>query len=196
MAGICMALLTPSAAFSQQIKLAAVDMNKVFAEYYKTKNAEAELKTRALGYQKELNDRKTELQKMQDEGKKLQEDAENPAFTDDKKAEKRKLLESKAAEFRLLGQQLSELAQSRERELKEQQNRVRGSIVEEISKVIQEKAKRDGYSLVLDKTGLTLSGVPPFLYVQDTLDITTDIIKALNATAPAGAAAAPAKDKK
>ncbi len=185
-------MLFPSVGFSQQLKIAAVDMGKVFAEYYKTKKAETELKDRASGYEKELRDRAGELEKLREDGKKLQEDAENPAFNEDKRVEKRKAVETKATEFRLLAQQLQEMKNNRERELKDQQNRVRGTIVEEISKVIQEKAKREGYSLVVDKTGLTLSGVSAFIFVQDSLDITADIIKTLNATAPSGAAAAPA----
>ena len=180
---------------AQQIKIAAVDMNKVFSEYYKTKTAEAELKVRALAYKKEFDEKKTELQKMQEEGKKLQEESENPAYTDDKKAEKRKALEAKAAEFRLLNQQMIDSFKIKDGEIRDQQKRVRDNIVEEINKVIQDKAKRDGLSLVLDKSGMTLSGVPPFLYVQDSLDVTGDIIKALNASAPSGSGAAPAKPK-
>lgn len=189
-------MLFPSVGFSQQLKIAAVDMGKVFAEYYKTKKAESELKDRAGGYEKELRDRAGELEKLREDGKKLQEDAENPAFNEEKRVEKRKAVETKATEFRLLAQQLQEMKNNRERELKDQQNRVRGAIVEEISKVIQDKAKREGYSLVVDKTGLTLSGVSAFIFVQDSLDITADIIKTLNATAPAGAAAAPAAEPK
>lgn len=181
-------LFSPASVFGQQFKVAAVDMNKVFAEYYKTKKAEADLKDRALGYQKELNEQKAELQKMQEDGKKLEEDANNPAFTEDKRSEKRKALEAKITEFRLLGTQLQEKAQSRERELNEQRNKMRGTIVDEISKTIQDKAKKDAYSFVLDKTGLTLSGVPAFIYVQDSFDITADIIKLLNANATSGTA--------
>ncbi len=67
-----------------------------------------------------------------------------------------------------------------------------GPIVADTSPAIQATAQREGYSLVVDQTGLTLSGAPAFLSVQDSLDITADIIKTLNATAPSGAAAAPA----
>ncbi len=187
----CAAMAFPSLSFGQQLKIAAVDMSKVFAEYYKTKKAESELKDRAGGYEKELRERASELQKLQEDGKKLQEDAENPAFNEDKRSEKRKAVEAKATEFRLLAQQLQDMKLNRERELKDQQNRVRGTIVDEITKVIQDKAKRDGYSLVVDRTGLTLSGVSAFIFVQDSLDITAEVIKTLNATAPAGASAEP-----
>ncbi|NUN92472.1 MAG: OmpH family outer membrane protein [Verrucomicrobiae bacterium] len=184
------ALALPGIAAAQQIKIGAVDMGKVFAEYYKTKKAEAELKDRAAGYEKDLKNRAAELQKLQEDGRKLEEDAENPAFNEEKRSEKRKLRDAKLTEFRLLAQTLNETKNTRERELREQQGRVRGAIVEEILKVVQDIAKRDGYQLIVDKAGNTLSGVSAFLYVQDTLDITSSIVKELNRNAP------PANDKK
>ncbi len=182
-----------STASAQQFKVASVDMSKVFADYYKTKKAEGELKDRADNYQKDLRQQVADLQKMEEDAKKLHDESENPAFTDDKKTEKKKALETKMTEYRLARQNFDEMKQNRERELFEQRNRVRTTIVDEIIKVVQDKSKKEGYSLVIDKSGLTQSGVPPFIYVQDSLDITTDILKTLNASAPAGGAA-PAKD--
>jgi outer membrane protein len=193
---LIVALALPGIASAQQVKIGAVDMGKVFAEYYKTKKAESELKDRAAGYEKELKERAAELQKLQEDGRKLEEDAENPAFNEEKRSEKRKLRDAKLTEFRLLAQTLNEMKNNRERELREQQGRVRGAIVDEILKVVQDLAKRDGYHLIVDKAGNTLSGVSAFLYVQDTLDITSSVVKELNKSAPAGAAAAPAPDKK
>ncbi len=168
-------------------------MAKVFAEYYKTKKAESELKDRADSYQKDLRQQVADLQKMEEDGKKLQDESENPAFTDDKRAEKKKVLETKKTEYRIARQNFEEMKTNRERELFEQRNRVRMTIVDEIVKVVQEKAKKEGYSMIVDKTGLTQSGVPPFIYVQDALDVTSDILKTMNASAPAaGSAAAPA----
>lgn len=190
--------LVPLSTFGQQIKIASVDMSKLFSDYYKTKKAEEELKEKAASYEKELKVRVAEVQKIEEDGKKLQDEVENPALTEDKRGEKRKVLDTKKTEYRLIVQQLNELKQSREHELKDQQNRMRSTIVDEISKIIQDKAKRDGYMLVIDKTGLTLSGVSSFVYVQDSLDITNDILKVLNANAPAKAATPPAttgKDK-
>ncbi len=196
-ASVVASLLAAPAAFSQQaVKIAAVDMQKVFTEYNKTKKAEAELKDRAAGFDKELKDQLADLKKMQDDGRKLQEDENNPAYTDAKKAEIKKVVENKLQEFRLLQGRLEDLATSRKKDLQEQQNRIRSTIVDEISKVIQTKAKTEGYTLVIDKTGMTLSGVPPFIYVQDSLDITADIIKALNASAAATSSTPSAGDAK
>ena len=185
----------PTKAEQPSLKIGAVNMTKIFTEYYKTKKADAELKERAEGYGKELREKASELQRMEEEGKKLQQEAENPAFTDEKKSEKRKALETKLTEYRFLGQTVNDMKQSRQRELKEHETKVRNAIVEEITKIVQEKAKRDGFSLVIDKAGLTLNGVSAFIYVQDSMDITGDVIKTLNATAPASTEKAKEKKK-
>ena len=48
------ALALPGIASAQQLKIAAVDMGKVFAEFYKTKKAESELKDRAGGERRDV----------------------------------------------------------------------------------------------------------------------------------------------
>lgn len=176
-------------------KIAAVDMAKVFSEYYKTKKAEAELKDRAQGFDKELRERAAELKKMDDELAKLKEDAENPAFTEDKRMEKRKLAEAKFSEYRVMGTQLQDSAQMRRKDLDEQRAKMRSTLVDEITKAIQDKARKDGYTLVVDKSGLTFSGVSPFIYVQDSLEITSEIIKIINANQSASGVNEKAKDK-
>ncbi len=58
-------------------------------------------------------------------------------------------------------------------------------IVEEIVKVVNDMGARDKYSLVLDKSGTTMSGTNLVLYSQDVKDITDDLIKTINASKPA-----------
>jgi outer membrane protein len=182
-------LVQSSISFGQQFKIASVDMSKVFDEYYKTKKAQAELKERATACEKELRDQENELKKLGEQIKKLQEDAENPAFTSDKKSENRKLIESKTSEGRIKAQQFNEMIQSRKKELDEQRSKMQLTLVDEITKSIQEKARKEAYSMIVDKTGRTLSGVSSFIYVQDSLDITAEVIKQLNGSAPAASAA-------
>ncbi len=178
----------PSNAFAQQVKIAAVDMSKVFNEYSETKKAEADFKERMTSLEKELTERKSKLQKYQEDLKVLSEDAESHAFTEEKKAEKRRAFEVKAKDFELERQNTAEWLQGRQQNYEEQKKLVRVRIVGEISKVIQDKAKQEGYTVVIDssKDSYKFGGWPPFLSVQDSLDITSDVIKMLNAATPSG----------
>ena len=73
--------------------------------------------------------------------------------------------------------------------------------MEEISKVAAEVAKRKGITLLLDKSGPSLLGVPAVLYYDSGLEITADVLTEINkdkpedapeAEAPAAGADAPA----
>jgi len=58
-------------------------------------------------------------------------------------------------------------------------------ILEEIRKLVEEKAKVDNYDYVFDKSGLSTSQVPFLLYTKDATDITAGLLKDLNKDAPA-----------
>jgi hypothetical protein len=81
--------------------------------------------------------------------------------------------------------------------------RVREGIVKEITDVVMEKVKANHFDLVLDKSGLSINGVPFLLYAPDNVDFTNDIIAVLNkpgraasSTARANPSASPAKAAK
>lgn len=69
--------------------------------------------------------------------------------------------------------------------------RMRKNLLEDIRQRVEEKAKRDNYDLVFDKSGMSPSGVPFLLHSKDAVDFSTDVLTELNKGAPAGAAAAP-----
>ena len=75
--------------------------------------------------------------------------------------------------------------------------RMRKGLLEDIKSRVEEKAKRDNYDLVFDKSGMSPSGVPFLLHSKDAVDFSTDVIGELNKNAPAEEAApAPAADAK
>ena len=57
-------------------------------------------------------------------------------------------------------------------------------ILEEIRKLVEEKAKAEDFDYVFDKSGLSTSQVPFFLYTKDATDITAVLLKELNKDAP------------
>ena len=177
-------LTIPLTVSAQPIKIASVDMGKVFDEYYKTKKAAATLNDRKTSYDKEIKERGLELEKMQDDLKKLKEESENPVFTDDKRAEKRGALGIKITEWNQQLRRFEEMKQIRMRDFLQQEEQMKKMLVGEITEIVNQKARKDGCTMVVDKSGLTSNRVPVFVYIQDSLDITADIIKTLNAGAP------------
>jgi len=65
-------------------------------------------------------------------------------------------------------------------------------MVEEISKIAVDIAKKHGATILLDKSGPTLIGVSNVLYADAAYDITDEVAAEINKSRPATPAAAPA----
>ncbi len=124
-----------------QIKVATVDMNKVFSGYYKTKDAENKINDAREVAKKELDDRMESHKQMLDEINQLNKDIDNPALSASAKSDRSKKRDDKIAGARQLEQEINEFKTSREKQLQEQAVRMRNQIVEEIMTVINDKVK-------------------------------------------------------
>ena len=183
------------------MKVGLVDMNKVFSEYYKTKDAENRINEARASAKKELDDRMDSYKKNLDAINKLNEDLNKSELSKEKKDAASKQRDDKIAETKNLEREITEFRNTREKQLQEQAVRMRNGIVDEITKLVQDRVRSGGYDLVLDKSGSSLNGVPIVLYSKDADDFSEDIIKELNKNKPADSAAskpseAPAKEDK
>ena len=68
--------------------------------------------------------------------------------------------------------------------LLEQGQRMEGKIIDEIRDAVAAKAKAQGFSLVLDTTAVSGTGVPIFLYSNNENDMTDAVLVELNRVAP------------
>ena len=184
-----LAASTPAKA---EVKIGFVDMNKVFSSYYKTKDAESRINDARTAAKQELDDRMATYQKNLDDINKFNEALAKPELSKEAKDKKEKDRDEKIAETKSLEREITEFRTTRESQLKDQAVRMRTGIVEEITKVIQEKVKSDQYDLVLDKSGNSFNGVPVILYSKDSNDFSADIITALNKNKPKESATTPA----
>jgi outer membrane protein len=185
------ALAWCSAAFAQTQggRIATVDLNRIFNEYYKTPTASAKLKETAEGFNKEHEEMVADYKKAVDELNKLRDDQDKPEYTADVREQKKKAVQEKLAETSKKQRDIEEYRRSHQKILEDQTTRMRQSILKEINEVVQKEARDAGYLLVLDKSGNTLNGVPSIVYAQDQLEITDDIVKILNKNRPKDAEA-------
>ena len=177
-----------------QTKIATVDMNKIFSAYYKTKDAETRINEARNSAKKELDDRMDTYKKNLDAINKLNEEMNKPELSKEAKDEKSKARDEKIAETKNLEREITEFKATREKQLQEQAVRMRNGIVDEITKLVQEKVKSENYDLVLDKSGSSLNGVPILIFSRDALDFSDEIIAQLNKNKPPGDST-PAADK-
>ena len=172
-----------------QFKVGVVDMNKVFADYYKTKDAEARINEARAAAKKEMDDRLEARNKILEDINALNRDMEKKELSAAARDEKGKQRDDKIAEVRNLEREITEFKNTRERQLQEQAVRMRNGIVEEIMKVVNDKVKAQNFDLVFDRSGQSMNGVSVVLYSKDNMDFTQDVVTDLNKTRPAAGAA-------
>ena len=167
-----------------QVKVGTVDMNKVFSSYFKTKDAESRINEARATAKKELDDRMETYKKNLETINKLNEEINKPELSKEMKDSKSKARDEKIAETKNLEREITEFRSTREKQLQEQAVRMRNGIVDEITKLVQDKVKSDNYDLVFDKSGSSLNGVPMVLYSRDNMEFSEDIITSLNKNKP------------
>jgi len=191
LASLCAALVLSAAAASAQtagLKIALVDLQKCFNDYYKTEEAKGRINEQGSGYQKEFNDRMEDYKKLVDQINGLREGEKDPSLSEAARKERQDRLKEKIQEAQTRERELNDFRNTSSRLLQDQQMRMRKTIVDEINKKVEEFSKGK-YNLVLDKSGQTLNGTSSLVYTEGVTDITDEIIKSLNKDKPA----APAK---
>jgi outer membrane protein len=193
------ALAFPAMSFAQGLKIGTVDMNRAFKDYNKTRDAEAKINEAKNAAKKEYDERAEAYKKALDEINKLNQQLDAPALSADAKTAKAKERDEKISSIKTMEREINEFRQTRERQLQEQALRMREGIVKEITEIIMDKVKTNNFDVVLDKSGMSLNGVPLVLFARENFDFTNDIVAVLNkpgrATEPA-ASASPSAAKK
>jgi outer membrane protein len=183
-------LAAPLAGYAQgTAKIGTVDMQRAFKDYNKTKDAEVKINDAKTAAKKEYDDRAENYKKALDEINNLNKQLESPALSADKKTGMAKERDDKIANIKSMEREISDFRQTRERQLQEQLMRMREGIVKEITDVVMEKVKAKSLEFVLDKSGVSINGVPVVLYAPESVDFTNEIIETLNKPGRATAAA-------
>ncbi|MFZ4773790.1 MAG: OmpH family outer membrane protein [Terrimicrobiaceae bacterium] len=178
------ALLAAAPAANAQVKIGTLDMNAIFTQYYKTKDAETKLNEARAAAKKELDDRLETLKKSMDDINKINADLEKPELSKDSKDKSTKSRDEKVNDARNLDREITEFRGTRERQLQEQFVRMRKDIIDEIMKIVNDKVKASGYDIVFDKSGMSMGQIPVLIYSRTDLDFSKEIVDTLNKNAP------------
>jgi outer membrane protein len=184
-------VLIAAAGSAQSLKVGVVDMANLFDEHYKTAE-------KNIVFQEEQERVKAEIERLNGQGLALQEEAQglaeqlnNPVLKDDAKAGIEQQARTKVEEMQRKQQEMNALMQNRSESLKQRIMNFRTLLMDEISQVAQEVAKRQGITMLFDKSGPSLLGMPAVLYAEDGLDITAEVLTEINKNKPADAPDAP-----
>ncbi len=173
-------LLLPMAIYAAEVKIAVIDLEDVFNNYYKTKVSVANLRKQAevfMAYAKKLNESRA---KLYEEFKAIREEAQNLALSKAEQENKRIKAQEKYRDMKSKEAELKQYNNTKSAQLKQERAKMRDRILGDIRAAISKRAALTGYTIVLDKSGKSLSGVPAIIYNSPAIDITQSILKELN----------------
>jgi outer membrane protein len=171
-----------------QVKIGTVDMNRVFSDYYKTKEAQAKYSEAEKSANDDLNSRVETLKKSMQEISQANSDLQKQTLSKEDLEAKRKELQPKIDAARTLDREIADFRSAKQKALQDQFLRMRKDIVDDIMKTVNELVKAKGFDIVFDKSGLSAGAVPVVLYSREDLDFSAEVTAALNKNAPAKAA--------
>ncbi len=195
---VCLFVFASHSIASADLKIAVIDLSKAFDSFNETKDAQAKLKVKQEGFQKEIQGYINDYQRMGEEAQSLDKGAHDPTLSTQAQSDKATALNQKKQDLLNLQNKIQELKVERTREIQEELLRRHKEIVDKISKVVVDFSKPQGFDLVIDKSSQSAaSGVSIILYNSDKLtDITPTVIDQLNkmypSAAPTGATSAAA----
>jgi Skp family chaperone for outer membrane proteins len=162
-----------TASAQEPVKIATVDLLRVFDSYWKTKLSNDQLKKRGADFDKARVGMIEELNLLKEDYTKLNASSQNPANSDEKRSGDLKKAKEKLIEYKRLEQQIIDFNNNAQKTLADQTRRLRKGRLEEIQEVIDAKAKELGYDLAIDSSqDVLLPRTPTVLYTNRKNDIT------------------------
>lgn len=179
-------------------KILVVDMAKLYDTHYKTEEQNNKLRGDEAKAQEELDRLNKEGNTMVEKYKELADQVNNPAATAEAKAKATAEAQKIMEDIRRKQGEVQSFQQNTRNSLQQRIKNFQALMIEEISKIAVDVAKKKGATLLIDKSGPSLLGVSNIVYVDSSYDITDEVLTEINkgrpatVAAPAPAAAAPA----
>lgn len=144
---------------AEEMKLAFIDMQKAIQETVAGKKAKKDLED-------EFNKKKKELEKKEADLKKMNDDLEKKSLvlTDEVKQKKAQELQNEMIKYR-------EVVAKSQMEIQKKERDLTAPIVQKLREIVDDIAKKEGYTMVLEKSEQSV------LWAKKDLDITDRVIK-------------------
>ncbi len=186
------AAIAVGASAQPAVKIAVVDMAKLYDTHYKTVEQNAKIQADDQKAQEEVEKMNKDGNALVEEYKTLNEQLNNPALSAEAKTKAQDTAQKKLEQIQTKQREVQTFIQNTRNTLGQRLNTFRALMLEEISKIAAEVAKRKNVTVLLDRAGPTAIGISNILYVDASYDLTEEVLKEINKDRPAGAATAPA----
>jgi outer membrane protein len=190
-ATVAFAALALGAYAQPAVKSLVVDMAKLYDTHYKTLEQNAKIQADDQKAQEEVEKMNKEGNALVEEYKALNDQSNNPALSAEAKGKAQNDAQKKLESIQAKQREVQTFIQNTRNSLGQRLNTFRSLMLEEISKVAADVAKRKGATLLLDKAGPTAIGISNVIYADAGFDITDEVMKEVNKDRPPGAPTAP-----
>jgi len=174
-----------SAGLAADFKIATVDLRKVFDSYYKTIQASIANSNNIVERDKTLNGMMEERNKVHDQWQQAVANANTQSLSPEERKKYQKNADDLVLDLQIRGESISNYYTTTETKRRDEMARHINDLTAEILGVMNALAKKQGYTMVLDRTAVTMTGNPLVLYTSGENDLTEALVKELNSTAPA-----------
>lgn len=159
---VCLGLVAAPVVSLAAQKIGYVDLQKALNLSAAGKEAKEQIKAKVQGYDAEVQQRQEEL-------KKLKEDLEKQSMllSEEARNTKERDYQQKVKDYQRFTKDIQETLQQTDADLTRK-------ILESILKVVETVGKRDGYTMVLEKTESSI------IYADESIDMTEEVIKAFD----------------
>lgn len=168
-----------NAAASAQ-KIATVDLEKVFRNYYRTKIIDQNFSEQGKVYRNYIARQAEILKKDEELYRQKRDSALNVALSPEERQKRQQEAAALERSLKVRRAELERYAADRAKVMKDTAARERKKVIDEIRAEIRRRAALEGYTLVLDASGKSLNDVPFVLYSTDSIDITDKVLAELN----------------
>jgi outer membrane protein len=165
-------------------KIVIVDIAKIFDNHYETQAEKAKLDDAHKKALAEVDEMNKEGNALVSEYKALEEQSKSPLATAEAKAKAVADAQKKGQEIQAKLQDIRTFENNAQQTLNQRIQTFRSMVMDEISKIVVQVAKRHNATLVFDKSGPSLLGVPAVLYYDSSYEITEEVMTEIKQRRP------------
>ncbi|MDD3181142.1 MAG: OmpH family outer membrane protein [Opitutaceae bacterium] len=173
------------------LKVVVVDMAKLYDTHFKTEEANAKFQEADRKATEQIEELNKQGQTMVDEYKELTDKAKSTLLNAEARTQAEQDAQRKLQQIQEKQNEVNTFRARTQQSLQQRIKTHRDLLLEEISKVVTDIAKRKGATLVIDKSGPSLFGISNVIYADPSYEITDEVQKEVNKDRPASAPVAP-----
>ncbi|MGJ8697014.1 MAG: OmpH family outer membrane protein [Verrucomicrobiaceae bacterium] len=169
-----------SVATAQRLKIATVDMERLFNDYYRTTEIQKEINIERARIQKDNNIRLADIREIEDNIQGLRKQLEDDSLGD----KERQDIGQQIVDLRQDGihkeRERSEFLDRRNRSINDRMRKQMRAILNDIQREVSERAKAGNYDYIFDKSGNSSQGIPFVLHAREMTDLTDSLLTEIN----------------